>query len=89
MEEAPHHSSHNHRIPFIPVQLIPSPEYPTEHSHLWDPNVLVQVAFALQWLLSPLHSSKSFNENNNDNDQDNRDKNSADDDKMLIPITMK
>ena len=33
MNELPRHSSRNLRILFIPVQFLPSPVYPAEHSH--------------------------------------------------------
>ena len=40
------------------VQFTPSPSNPTKQEHLYDPIVLVQLAFILQ-LLFPLHSLTS------------------------------
>ena len=32
----------------LPVQLLPSPEYPTLHLHVYDPGVLLQIALMSQ-----------------------------------------
>ena len=40
------------------MQFKPSPEYPGSHAHKYDPNVLLQVAFAWQGLFEHSLTSK-------------------------------
>ena len=52
-------------ISYIPLQLVPFPKYPSLHLHVYEPPILLQVAFAWQGEFMLLHSLTSEIEKRN------------------------